>query len=236
MFKPSNFNQSWVTKQVYEPNFMKKIIRIAIFFFSFFTSICFSIAQTLDSLFAKAEYGSKIKDVQLLMRIDSIDYYRVSFLPKHLKKQTYLMFYTKEYWKGKVVKSDTLFTTEMAKEYLSLKDVDSTKNLSLLTKPKGDSITFHYNLLGLEFKKNYKRKHNDQYSLRDGLVTNEKFKSIPVNKTLPLFVYSLPYEDPKRPGYLFYCELTALGIPPDKWWDKYKIEHYIVVEMNIVSR
>ena len=61
------------------------------------------------------------------------------------------------------------------------------------------------------------------------------FKNIPINKTMPFFVYSLPYEDPKRPGYMFYCELTAKGIPPEKWWNKYKVPHFIVVEMKIVD-
>ena len=75
----------------------------------------------------------------------------------------------------------------------------------------------------------------NDYSLRDGLVTNESFKNIATNTTMPLFVYSLPYEDPKQPGYKYYCALTADGVPPDKWWDKYKVEHYIIVEMKIVT-
>ncbi|MDR6734917.1 hypothetical protein [Sphingobacterium sp. 2149] len=191
--------------------------------------------QHIDSISARAEYGSKIEDVRMLMDIDDIDYYKVSFLPKKLKKNSYLLINSKEYWKGVVLKNDTLLQKELAKEYFNFENVDSTTILSLLTKPKGDSVAFHYKLLGADFKVNYKRIPRGDYSLRDGLVTNEKFKNIPINKTLPLFIYSLPYEDPKRPGYLFYCELTAYGIPPEKWWEKYKIEHFIVVEMKIAS-
>lgn len=181
--------------------------------------------QIVDSIKAKAEYGSKIKDVQMLMDIDHIDYYKVSFSDKIFKNTPYLLFTTKEYLKGVLVKKDTLISPNFAKEYLKFKNVDSTTVLSLVTKPKGDSITFHYNLLGVEFSKNYKRIIRDDYSLRDGLATNESYKSIATNTTMPLFVYSLPYEDPKQPGYKYYCALTANGVSPDKWWDKYKVEH-----------
>jgi hypothetical protein len=201
----------------------------------FFIGINMTRGQHTDSISARATYGSKIKDVQMLMDIDDIDYYKVGFLDKKLKKNSYLMFYFKEYWKGVVTKNDTLFSKELAHDYLKFESVDSTTVLSLLTKPQGDSVTFHYNLLGTQFELKYKRINSDAYSLRDGLVTNEVYKSIPINTTLPLFVYSLPYKDPKRPGYSLYCELTTNGIPPNKWWEKYKIEHFIVVEMKIVS-
>lgn len=201
----------------------------------FFITINTVKGQRIDSISAKAEYGSRINDVQMLMDIDDIDYYKVSFLPEKLKKSTYLLINTKEYWKGVVLKNDTLFQRDDARKYHNFENLDSTAILSLLTKPKGDSVTFHYKFLGTEFKLKYKRIVRDDYSLRDGLVTNERFKNVPVNKTLPLFIYSLPYEDPNRPGYKFYCELTANGVPLEKWWEKYKIEHFIVVEMKIVS-
>lgn len=190
--------------------------------------------QIVDSVQAKAEYGSKIKDLQMLMHLEHTDYYKVNFVKKTFKKAPYLLFTTKEYLKGILVKKDTLVPLDFAKEYLKFKNVDSNTLLSLVTKPKGDSITFHYNLLGFEFSKSYKRILRDDYSLRDGLVTNGSYKNIPVNTTMPLFVYSLPYEDPKRPGYKFYCALTADGVSPDKWWLKYKVEHYIIVELKIV--
>ena len=194
-----------------------------------------SNGQTMDSISVKAEYGFKNEELKMLMDIEQVDYYKVTFQNKQLEGNPYLLFTTMEYVKGVLIKKDTLVSQDFAKEYLKFKNIDSTTALSLVTKPKGDSITFHYNLLGVQFSKNYKRLVRDDYSLRDGLVTNESYKSIPVNTVLPLFVYSLPYEDPKQPGYLFYCALTADGVAPDKWWDKYKVEHYIIVEMKIVS-
>jgi len=191
-------------------------------------------AQTIDSIEAKANYGSKISDVQLLMELEHIDYYKVQF--KNItSKSRYLFLVTKEYLYGKVTKCDTLLPVEYAKENFKLKSNDTSSNLILIAKPLSDSVLFNYRFLGMSLSRKYKRIRSDEYSLRDGLVTNEKFKKIPVNKTLPLFVYSLPYQDPKQPGYLFYCALTANGVPPEKWWDKYKVRHYIVVEINIVT-
>lgn len=208
------------------------------FLLSIMTILTFfnAVGQTVDSIKARAEYGSKIKDVQMLMRIDHMDYYKVTFTEKTLEKNAYLFFTTKEYWKGVLVKTDTLVSNALAKEYLKFNQVDSTTTLSLVTKPKDDSITFHYNLLGVELSKRYKRINRDDYSLRDGLVTNESYKNIPTNTNLPLFVYSLPYEDIRQPGYKFYCALTADSVPPDKWWDKYKVEHYVIVEMKIITK
>ena len=193
-----------------------------------------ALAQLAPTIKAKAEYGSEVKDVQLLMELDHIDYYSTTFIHKNVKN-AYALFTTKEYWYGVLVKKDTLLPSLNPKEYLKFNNTNSTSKISLVTKPAKDSISFHFNLLGITFSKKYKRMNNDEYSLRDGLVTNEEFKTIATNTTLPLFVYSLPYEDPKQPNFKFYCALTADGVPPDKWWDTYKIAHYIIVEMKIIS-
>lgn len=192
-------------------------------------------AQAIDSIKAKAEYGFKNEEVKILAQLDHIDYYKVSFQKKQLKGNPYLMFYIKEYLKGKVVKSDELYPADFAKLYYRFKNIDSTTTITLTTKPNGDSVVFMYDILGVALPRTYKRLVSDAYSLRDGLGTNEAFKSIPLNTRLPLFAYSLPYEDPKQPDYRLYCALTANGVQPEKWWDTYKIPHYIIVEMKIVT-
>lgn len=193
------------------------------------------MAQQVDSVKAKAEYGFKNNELKILAELDRIDYYKVTFDKKTLKGHPFLLFTTKEYSKGRVVKYDTLIPPTYASQSWKFKDIDSNSIITLTTKPQGDSVKFLYHILGTSFTRFYKRLNNDSYSLRDGLVTNEKFKSIPVDKTLPLFAYTLPYEDPKQPGYSFYCAVTSNGVPPEKWWETYKIPHYIIVEMKIVS-
>ena len=194
-----------------------------------------SKAQTIDSIEAKANYGSTISDVQLLMELDKIDFYKVSFKNFHFDNG-YFLITSKEYLNGKVTKSDTLLSAGYAKKYFTLNKTDTSTTLILITKPLNDSILFNYRISGLSLTRKYKRINSEDYSLRDGLITNEEFKKIPVNRTIPLFVYSLPYEDPKQPGYKFYCALTANGIPPEKWWEKYGVKHYIVVELKILTK
>lgn len=194
-----------------------------------------SHAQTIDTVKAKAEYGFKNEEIKILAQLDRIDYYKVSFQKKQLKGNPYLLISAKEYLKGKIVKDELLYPEDFAKKYYKLKNPDSTTTITLTTKPKGDSVTFIYGILGQSLPRTYKRLNNDNYSLRDGLATNESFKSIPLNTTLPLFAYSLPYQDPKQPDYLYYCALTANSVPPEKWWETYKIAHYIIVEMKIVT-
>ena len=191
-------------------------------------------AQIIDSIEAKINYGSTISDVQLLMELDKIDYNKVYL--KNLNNDSSNFFITaKEYWNGKVTKSDTLLPLGDSKKYFGINRLDSLPAFTLITKPLGDSVLFNYRLSGLSITRKYKRINSDDYSLRDGLMTNEEFKKIPTNQTIPLFVYSLPYEDPEKPNYKFYCALTADGVPPEKWWEKYKVKHYIIVEIKILT-
>lgn len=194
-----------------------------------------AVAQQVDDIKAKAQYGFKNEELKVLAELDQIDHYKVSFEKKTLKGNPFLLFITKEYSKGKVVKQDTLIPPTYAKQFWKFKNIDSNSLITLTTKPQGDSVKFLYRIMDNSFTRTYKRINNELYSLRDGLVTNEEFKSIPVNKTLPLFAYSLPYNDPKKPDYSFYCVITSEGIPPEKWWETYKIPHFIIVEMKIVS-
>ena len=76
----------------------------------------------------------------------------------------------------------------------------------------------------------YKTTEANNYSTRD--LSNGEETKIQIGKTFPLIAYSLPYKDPKYPGYLFYCELTKEGFPPEKWGEKFNLEHYIVFEMK----
>jgi hypothetical protein len=192
-------------------------------------------AQSVDSIRAKAVYGFKNKEIKVIAQLDKIDFYEVSFQKKQLKGNPYIMFSTKEYLKGKMIKNEELYPAEIAKRYYKFKNIDSNTKITLTTRPKGDSVTFLYNILGQALPRTYKRLVSNDYSLRDGLLTDEAFKNIALNTTLPVFAYSLPYNDPKQPGISYYCAITKNGVQPDKWWDTYKIPHYIIVEMKIIT-
>jgi len=193
-------------------------------------------AQSPVSLQAKAAYGFKNEDAKILAQLEGIDHYKVTFKPQQLSGSHYFSITTKEYLKGKVIKSEELIPEDFAKQYYRFKNIDSNTTITLTTKPQGDSVLFLFNTLNRGYlPRKYMRLKRDTYSLRDGLVTNEGFKSVPLNTTLPLFAYSLPYVDPKQPNVAYYCAITADGVPPEKWWETKRIEHYIIVELKIVS-
>ncbi len=58
-----------------------------------------------------------------------------------------------------------------------------------------------------------------------------KGDKISVGEKIPFMVYSLPYADPN--GSYKYCQLTDEGIPPEKWGEHYKVQHYIIFYLRI---
>ena len=198
-------------------------------------SIQFSKAQRTDSTQLKLTYGSEISEINALFNLEHVDYFKITSRDTSLKNQ-YFSFTTKEYWDKNLVKIDTLLRGAGA-ESISYGKNDTSLVFSLMTKAKNnDTIDFSYNLFKYGTLRPYKKMNSDNYSLRDAINSNGKFVSVPKNKSFPLLVYSLPYKDPKYPGYLFYCELTANGVPPEKWGEKYGVEHYIIVELNIKDK
>lgn len=201
----------------------------------FSLSLQYSYAQRIDSTQLKLDYGSKHAEVNELFSLQNIDYFRITSRDTTLKNQ-YFLFTTKEYWNKKLVKVDTLMIGEDA-EAASISEKDTLLVFSLMTRPKGKkTIDFSYNLSRFGTVRTYKKKNKENYSLRDALNSHGEYVSVPLNNSFPLFVYSLPYEDPRYPGYLFYCELTANGVPPEQWGKKYGVEHYIIVEVSILDK
>ncbi len=211
---------------------MKKIVIIFILVFQFFK---FSHAQNLDSTLIKLDYGSKIREVQDFFNLEQIDYFAITSQDTSLKNY-YFLFTSKEYRGKKSDPSKNIIRSNEAKA-VSFGNGDTALVFSIMTKARGvEEIEFCYNLVKFRTSKFYKKTKSDAYSLRDAVNSHGKFVSVPLNKAFPLLVYSLPYEDPKRPGYLFYCELTAGGVAPEQWGERYGVKHYIVIELAILSK
>ncbi|GAB3816348.1 hypothetical protein GCM10028895_11460 [Pontibacter rugosus] len=81
----------------------------------------------------------------------------------------------------------------------------------------------------------YKSNKTDLYSLRDATGSLGDPVRVPLNSSFPLFVYSLPYVDPKQPDLYQYCALTQDAVPPSEWGSKYGVKHYIVFELEIAN-
>lgn len=190
--------------------------------------------QTRDSTELRINYGSEIYEVQELFRLEQIDYFKIFLNDKNLIDK-YIILKTKEYWRGKLTKENFLVPTEYVKEFMKIPNFDTSFMFTLITKPYVDSITFSYNFQG-NLTRKYKRNNSSEYSLREAINSNGEYVSVPVDKYFPLFVYSMPYVDPEQPNYRFYCKLTANGVQPEDWWKVYKVEHYIIVEIKIVTK
>lgn len=195
-----------------------------------------SFGQQQDSARIRVTRGSKIEEIRELFDIDKIDYFKVTAKDTTLRN-TYFILTIAEYWNGKLTKRDTILSDEESKESLRYTDSDTAFSFTLMTKPaNAEKINFSFRFPSMGMQTKFKKINSDNYSLRDAINSDGEFVNVPKNRTFPLLVYSLPYQDPKKPGYLFYCELTADSVPPEQWGKKYNIKHYIIVYMRIKSK
>ena len=199
---------------------MNKLIFIIIIL-----SAYFSFGQKSDSLSLKIDYGVKSEEFQDYLLMKYIDFYKVKVSDTSLKDKSFIII-SKEYWNKKLTKTDTVVTLSDRKIAS-----DSLKFNIITERIDKDSLQIYFSFNGLfSTTKKFKTTEANNYSARDlsdGLVTKFEY-----GKSFPLIVYSLPYKDPKYPGYLFYCELSREGIPPEQWGEKFNLEHYIIFEMK----
>lgn len=198
----------------------------ALFLLSFLSfTVCFS--QNQDSLKLKIDYGVASEEFQDYLLMKNIDFYKVNISNKNLKGKTFTLV-SKEYWNKELTKTDTIINLKNSPRRIE----SDTLSFNIITeKVSKDSLQFFVKFKGLlSINRKYKTTEANSYSARDlsnGIETNFQ-----LGKSFPLLVYTLPYKDPKYPDYLFYCELTKEGIPPEEWGDKFNLEHYIIFEMQ----
>lgn len=188
------------------------------------------IGQTIDSVQVKLKYGADDPDLKFYMMANKIDLYKIK-IANSTSRPVKFTIVSKEIWDGNITKVDTLMSAKYFNK-LSLNTGDSL-NLSVLTSHiTSDSIRFNFdfNRAGSTYVK-FSKSKSESYSLRDGVLSNGRQIKLSSNGVYPLLVYSLPYEDPKYPGYLFYCKLTGENISPLDWYEKYGIKHYIIFDL-----
>jgi len=201
---------------------MKKLFILMV---TFFSMLCFG--QTSDSLTLKIDYGVKSEEFQDYLLMKHIDFYKVNISSKTLKEKTFKLV-SKEYWNKKMIKADTIVNlSKSPRGILS----DSLKFNIITEKIDKDSLQIYFKFKGLfSTTRKYKTTKANNYSARD--LSNGIETKIQLGKFFPLIVYSLPYKDPKYPGYLFYCELSRESIPPENWGERFNLKHYIIFEMK----
>src|SRR5690606_11946933 len=138
-------------------------------------------------------------------------------------------------WEGELTSSDTLLSPAQARQLMNLNKLDSMTSLIVYTQSKEDSLKYTIRYRNVNISGIRKRINSEQYSLRYTQLNPGKTIAVPINTSIPMLVYSLPYVDPAQPNVQKYCELTSEGVPPEKWWEKYKVQHFIIFEFTFVT-
>lgn len=90
----------------------------------------------------------------------------------------------------------TVFTWKENKTFVVEKGKEI--NFSLLTDDfVKDSLRINFNFPNYGSSRENSKMKSNMYSLRDGISSHEKDVKISSKGSVPLLVYSLPYEDPK---------------------------------------
>lgn len=198
-------------------------------FVCFISVVVLCLGQDKDSLIVNLKYGPTDPDLRFYFSTNNIDLFKVN-IKNTSSQQAKVSLLSKEVWNGEVRKIDTVFSWKNDK-YFTLKE-NSNLVFSVLAKEyNSDSIRFNFEFEKYMKTAYFKKTKTNHYSLRDGVLSlGENVKKS--NKGIyPLLVYSLPYEDSKNPGYLYYCKLTGNDIDPKNWFREYGIKHYIIFDL-----
>lgn len=189
----------------------------------------FSTAQENESAELLVKNGVESSELRDLLAFKNIDYFSILISDESILEKKFAVI-SKEYWDGRVTGIDTV--ADLSKTPIPGLFNDTLIITILAEKSENDSLRITFNFKQLfSVTKKYQTTTLDTYSTRD--LSNGKSTNVNIGESFPLLVYSLPYEKPDYPGWLFYCELTSDGVPPKDWGEKYNLKHYIVFEMVI---
>ncbi len=182
-------------------------------------------AQNQDKFILSSEFGPKSEELLDYYRFAGIDYFRMKAKGQPLADKHFMLI-AKEYWDGKVTKIDTC---ENSRD-IGIKVDTNDFNFSVIAqKENKNSVKFMFAFPRFHLYRHFKATRGD-YSLRDPF--NGKECEYSSNQPIMLLVYSLPYQNPQKPGWSSYCELSSTGVPPAEWGKKYGIKHHITFEIQ----
>jgi hypothetical protein len=196
---------------------------LSIFFYAFLNT---TFSQEKDTIQLVREFAPKSEELLDFYRFEGIDYIKIKAKGKSLADKNILII-SREYWNKKVTKVDTCLNTSK----MGMKAGTNELSISVMSKREDkDSIKFVFFFPRFYATKFFKALKGGNYSLRDPF--NGKEQSYSAKEQIMLLVHSLPYQDPKQPGFSSYCELSSKGVPPSQWGEKYGVEHYITFEIQ----
>ena len=203
-----------------------RIIFLSFFSIFFYVFLNTTFSQEQDTIKLVREFVPKSEELLDYYRFEGIDYLKIKAKGRKLADKNILII-SREYWNKKVTRIDTCVNTAK----LGITAGANELNISVMTKKEDkDSIKFVFFFPRFYTTKFFKSLKGGNYSLRDPF--NGKEQSFSTKEQIMLLVHSLPYQDPKNPGFSSYCELSSKGVPPPQWGEKYGVEHYITFEIQ----
>ncbi|MBL7993547.1 MAG: hypothetical protein JNN25_19075 [Candidatus Kapabacteria bacterium] len=184
-------------------------------------------AKGQENITISSEYGPKSAELLDYYQFEKIDYFRMRMQGNTLAGKKFLII-SKEYWNSKVTKTDTCVNSGR----MGIKADTSDFSFAVMSKKENkDTVKFMFFFPRFMTTRQFKATQVNSYSLRDPF--NGKKCEYNADQTIMLLVLSLPYKDPKNPGWSSYCELSSKGVPPAEWGTKYGVEHYITFELKL---
>jgi hypothetical protein len=145
-----------------------------------------------------------------------------------------ITFVLKEFKNSKLRRTDSLNlrNTWYEPKIMYFNEFDSMLIRFFQIKESKKSIKISINYPGISTYYKYTIDPEGIYDFRDISCKSRNY-SVKVNKPYPLLVYTMPAPNDKVIKGGSYCILGLDGTPAEKWGEKYKLKHYIVIELFV---
>lgn len=161
-------------------------------------------------------------DTYRLLNFQDIDYYNVKIAGKGLNGKKYFAV-TKEFTKGKLTASDTLFNTAN-KSYARPITSDTLSFFIISQQNEKRDVKIQFGFEGFSSIKKFSNQTTLDYKLMD--VAH--LFPIEFGKPFYAFAYILPYVE----GDIhYYCAPAKSGKDIESWGKEFDIEHYYLLEL-----
>lgn len=199
---------------------MKTLFKILLFTLCFTQPAAAQKEQAIKLDSNPKPWGSD--EMQRLAEWQHLDYQKVKFTGPQLKGRNYYIV-SKEFHKGEITKTDTLFKTGKFMFFEPVKT--DTLSFSIMGGRTSDtSLKAEFKFDRFSIEADFDCKDTNDYSLR-------VHEWLPIEPGQPFYAFSyiLPYE---KGEYKYYCAVEGSGKDMEKWYQEFGIEHYVLFEMN----
>lgn len=166
------------------------------------------------------------RTTRAIMNYENYELNRLNVKAKKLDGK-YIYLLRKEYKNGELTTIDTLDTYNRNRKNrtrLTFETFCQTTD-DTLVKVQFDigKYIISYNMDKIE---------STRYSMRT-ITNRSQIKSRLHPNTYPIFAYTLPFQHPDWPGYMFYCAIQGQEQPVENWGTELNIEHYWTFELMV---